>query len=80
MTLTIEDFARELENVSGASHIDPDTPLTKIPDIDSMDLMEWLYEFQNSHPDSGVDASVFENEDGSATLRTFHSRLVKLVG
>lgn len=75
MTLTIEDFARQLEDVSGASSIDPDTPLAEVSDVDSMDLMEWLYNFQTDNPDSAVDATVFENEDGAATLRTFYDRL-----
>lgn len=79
MTLTIEEFAQQLEDVSGAASIDPDTPLTQISDVDSMDLMEWLYNFQTAHPDSGVDAAVFENEDGTATLRTFHARLLDAV-
>jgi hypothetical protein len=79
MNLTLEDFARQLEEVSGASAIDPDTPLAEVSDVDSMDLMEWLYKFQTENPGSGVDAAVFENEDGRATLRTFHTRLVSVV-
>lgn len=79
MDLTLEDFTRQLEEVSGASTIDPDTPLAEVSDVDSMDLMEWLYNFQSENPNSGVDATVFENEDGRATLRTFHTRLLSVV-
>lgn len=79
MTLTIEDFASQLEDVSGAASIEPDTPLAEVPDVDSMDLMEWLYNFQSENPDSSVDATVFANEDGAATLRTFHERLTGTV-
>lgn len=44
-----------------------------------MDLMEWLYGYQSANPDSGVDADVFANEDGSLTLRIVHERLSQRV-
>lgn len=74
----LEDLVSQLESVSGAQRIDPEVPLMQIPDVDSMDLMEWLYTFQNAFPDIKADASLFENEDGKTTLKLVHERLLAL--
>src|SRR5882724_915593 len=47
---TVEDLAAQLQAVSGAAEVDVDAALQQISDIDSLDLMEWLYGFQNKYP------------------------------
>ncbi|MBI9114194.1 hypothetical protein [Sanguibacter suaedae] len=79
MIPTLEVLVEQMQAVSGAPSIDPDAPLVELSEIDSMDLMEWLFSFQSSHPDAGVDAAVFDNEDGSLTIRTVHERLERAV-
>lgn len=74
----LEDLVAQLESVSGAQQIDPEVPLMQIPDVDSMDLMEWLYSFQNDFPEVKADATLFENEDGKTTLKLVHERLMAL--
>lgn len=74
----LEDLVSQLESVSGAQQIDPEVPLMQIPDVDSMDLMEWLYSFQNDFPEVKADATLFENEDGKTTLKLVHERLMAL--
>lgn len=74
----LEDLVGQLESVSGAQQINPEVPLMQIPDVDSMDLMEWLYSFQNDFPEAKADASLFENEDGKTTLKLVHERLMAL--
>jgi hypothetical protein len=76
---TVEDLATQLQDVSGAESIDADAPLQKISDVDSLDLMEWLYNFQSAHPDIPADESLFSDMDDTTTLRTIHSRIVALV-
>lgn len=76
----LEDLVSQLESVSGAQDIDPNVPLMQIPDVDSMDLMEWLYSFQNDFPDIKADAAIFENEDGKTTLKLVHDRLLAVAG
>ncbi|MHA7290689.1 hypothetical protein ACX80V_13690 [Arthrobacter sp. MDT3-24] len=74
----LEALVSQLESVSGAQQIDPEVPLMQIPDVDSMDLMEWLYSFQNDFPEVKADATLFENEDGKTTLKLVHERLMAL--
>ena len=76
---TIEELASQLEAVSGAEKVDPDHPLQHIPDVDSLDLMEWLYGFQNKYPHIPADESLFEDIDDTTTLRTVYERIVALV-
>ncbi|WP_028279341.1 hypothetical protein [Arthrobacter sp. H5] len=76
---TVEELATQLQAVSGAPDVDVDAPLTQLSDVDSMDLMEWLYGFQSQYPELQADASLFQEDgDGGATLRTVHGRLLAL--
>lgn len=77
--LTVEELASQLQAVSGAESVDVDAPLLQIADVDSLDLMEWLYGFQTEHPDIPADESLFQDIDDTTTLRTLHARLVALV-
>lgn len=73
---TLDDVVEQLKAVSGAEDIDPDTPLLHIEDIDSLDLMEWLYGFQESYPDIPADESLFENVDDTVTFRMIYDRIM----
>jgi acyl carrier protein len=76
---TVEDLAAQLQDVSGAESIDVDSALQKISDVDSLDLMEWLYNFQSEYPDIPADESLFSDMDDTTTLRDIHGRIVALV-
>lgn len=76
---TVEDLAAQLEDVSGAESIDADAPLQKLSDVDSLDLMEWLYNFQTAYPHIPADESLFADMDDTTTLRIVHGRIVGLV-
>ena len=76
---TVEELAAQLQDVSGAESVDVDAPLQKISDVDSLDLMEWLYNFQSEYPDIPADESLFSDMDDTTTLRTVHGRIVALV-
>jgi acyl carrier protein len=76
---TIEELASQLEAVSGAQKVDPDQPLQHIADVDSLDLMEWLYGFQNQYPHIPADESLFADIDDTTTLRVVYERIVQLV-
>lgn len=76
---TLEELASQLQAVSGAEAVDADAALLQIADVDSLDLMEWLYGFQNKYPHIPADESLFKNMDDSTTLRTLHERIIGLV-
>jgi acyl carrier protein len=76
---TVEDLAAQLQAVSGAQAVDADAALLHISDVDSLDLMEWLYGFQNAYPHIPADESLFKDMDDSTTLRTVHERILALV-
>ncbi|MBD0672755.1 hypothetical protein [Streptomyces sp. CBMA156] len=76
---TIEDLAEQLQAVSGAREIDADAALQHIADVDSLDLMEWLYGFQNDYPHIPADESLFADIDDTTTLRVVHERILALV-
>ncbi|MEO3870716.1 hypothetical protein ABGB18_18050 [Nonomuraea sp. B12E4] len=75
---TVEDLATQLQAVSGAEAVDVDAALLQLADVDSLDLMEWLYAFQNQYPHIPADESLFKDMDDTVTLRTLHGRLVAL--
>lgn len=77
MIPSLNTLLEQMQTVSGATEIDPDTPLIELSDVDSMDLMEWLYDFQTAHPGSSIDAEIFANEDGLLTVRILHERLLE---
>lgn len=76
---TVEDLARQLQDVSGAKVVDADAALQQIADVDSLDLMEWLYGFQDKYPHIPADESLFKDIDDSTTLRVVHERIMALV-
>lgn len=76
---TLQDVTEQLQDVSGAPQIDPDVALLTVDDIDSLDLMEWLYSFQENYPDIPADESLFEDIDETTTLRTIYERVIATV-
>lgn len=76
---TIEELVQQLAAVSGATEVTPDVPIQHIADVDSLDLMEWLYNFQNEHPDIPADESLFADLDDTTTMRDVHTKLLELV-
>jgi hypothetical protein len=76
---TLQDVTSQLETISGAENIDPDVPILTIDDIDSLDLMEWLYSFQESYPEIPADESLFEEIDETVTLRSLFERVMATV-
>lgn len=75
---TVEELASQLQAVSGAEAVDVDAALLQISDVDSLDLMEWLYGFQNRYPHIPADESLFADIDDSTTLRTVHEKIIAL--
>jgi Phosphopantetheine attachment site len=75
---SLESVLAQLCAVSGAETIDADTPLLQLADVDSLDLMEWLYSFQEAHPGVPADESLFENVDDDTTMRLVYAELVVL--
>jgi acyl carrier protein len=76
---TLDDVVQQLQSVSGAQELDPDAPLLENEDIDSLDLMEWLYTFQEQYPEVPADESLFEDIDSSVTLRAIYTRVMDTV-
>jgi acyl carrier protein len=75
----VEELASQLQAVSGAENVDVDAALLQLADVDSLDLMEWLYGFQNKYPHIPADESLFKDIDDTTTLRAVHGRLMALV-
>jgi hypothetical protein len=73
---TLQDVTKQLETISGAESIDPDVPILTIEDVDSLDLMEWLYSFQEAYPEIPADESLFDEIDESVTLRSVYESVV----
>ena len=76
---TLDDVVAQLKAVSGAPTLDPDAPLLENEDIDSLDLMEWLYNFQEEFPEVPADESLFEDIDPTVTLRDVFARVMDTV-
>jgi acyl carrier protein len=77
---TLEEVIAQLQEMTGAERIDPDAPIVKIDDLDSLDLMEWLYGFQEKYPHIPADESLFEDIDETVTLRSIYERITELAG
>jgi hypothetical protein len=75
---TVEELAAQLAAVSGAAELDVDEAIQRNSDIDSLDLMEWLYGFQNKYPHIPADESLFSHIDDTTTMRDVHAWLVSL--
>ncbi|MDG4762668.1 acyl carrier protein [Solwaraspora sp. WMMD406] len=76
---TLEVSVDRLMAVSRIEDFDPDTPLTS-SGVDSLDLMEWVYDMQERYPDMGVDESIVESIDDTVTFRGIHQQLLTARG
>ncbi len=76
---TLEVSVDRLVAVSRAEGFDPDLPLTT-SGVDSLDLMEWVYDMQERYPDLGVNESIFEGIDDTVTFRAIHRQLLAAHG
>ena len=72
---TLDESVDQLRAVTGLDEFDPDMPLPR-SGVDSLDLVEWLYGFENRHPDLTVDDSLLEHVDDTVTFRDIHDRIV----
>ncbi|MGA4837474.1 phosphopantetheine-binding protein [Streptomyces sp. G45] len=72
---TLEVSVDRLVAVSRVKDFDPDTPLTT-SGVDSLDLMEWVYDMQQRYPDLGVDETIVESIDDTVTFRGVHQQLL----
>ncbi|MEU9235234.1 phosphopantetheine-binding protein [Streptomyces subrutilus] len=76
---SLEVSVERLMAVSRVDAFDPDTPLTT-SGVDSLDLMEWVYDMQERYPDLGVDETIVESIDDTVTFRGIHRQLVSAHG
>jgi len=74
-TPTLDEMIQQLKDLTEVAEIDPDVPLAELSEIDSLDLMEWVYQAQERYA-LAVDESVFEDFDGSSTLRRLFERVM----
>ncbi|MFE2044244.1 phosphopantetheine-binding protein [Streptomyces sp. NPDC059477] len=72
---TLEVSVDRLMTVSRVKVFDPDTPLTA-SGIDSLDLMEWVYDMQERYPALGLDESIVDSIDDTVTFRRIHQQLL----
>ena len=75
-----EAEADQLREVSGAAAVDPDAPIQHIADVDSLDLMEFLYGFQTRYPHIPADESLFKDIDDTTTMRVVTGLIPLLSG
>lgn len=73
---TLDDVILQMQTISGAPALDPDMPLLDIEDIDSLDMMEWLYDFQDKYPELEAQESVFEDIADSTTFRQIYEEIL----
>jgi aryl carrier-like protein len=74
---TLDDSVELLKAVSGLDDFDPDTPL-RSSGVDSLNLVEWVYEMQERHPDVTIDESMLDDVDDAVTFRALHGLMVKV--
>ena len=73
---TLDESVDQLKRVARLDDFDPDVPLPH-SGVDSLDLVEWLYAFQDRHPDITVDESLLEHVDDTVSFRDIHDRIVQ---
>lgn len=73
---TLDESVDLLKAVSGIDDFDPDTPL-RSSGVDSLNLVEWVYEMQERHPDVVIDESMLDDVDGAVTFRALHDQMVR---
>lgn len=76
---TLEESIELLKTVSGLDEFDPDTPL-RSSGVDSLNLVEWVYEMQERHPELGLDESKLDDIDDVVSFRQVHGEMVQAPG
>jgi indole-3-glycerol phosphate synthase len=71
---TLDDSIELLKEVSGVDQIDPDTPLQS-SEVDSLNLVEWVYQMQERHPELAIDEAIVDDVDEATTFRAIHERV-----
>jgi hypothetical protein len=74
---TLDEVIDLFRDATGADDVGPDTPLPTIDDVDSLDLVEWLYEFQQKYPHIPADESLLDDVDETVTLRTIYEQIME---
>lgn len=73
---TLDDSVELLKAVSGLDEFNPDTPL-RSSGVDSLNLVEWIYEMQERHPDMTIDESIVDDVDDDTPFRAVHDQMVQ---
>jgi Phosphopantetheine attachment site len=73
---TLDDSVDLLKTVSGLDDIDPDTPLQS-SEVDSLNLVEWVYEMQERHPEMTIDESIVDSVGETVTFREVHDQMIR---
>jgi hypothetical protein len=73
---TLDESVELLKGVSGLDEFDPDTPLQS-SEVDSLNLVEWVYEMQERHPGLALDESKLDDVDDTTTFRALHDQVVQ---
>jgi hypothetical protein len=45
--------------------------------VDSLNLVEWIYEMQERHPDFTIDEGIVDGVDEHVTFRAIHAQLLQ---
>ena len=73
---TLDASIELLKEVSRVDDFDPDHPLQS-SGVDSLDLVEWVYQMQERHPELGIDESIVDDVDESVTFRAVYEQAVR---
>lgn len=73
---TLDESVDLLKAVSGLDDFDPDKPL-RSSGVDSLNLVEWVYEMQERHPDLAIDESKLDDIDDVTSFRAVHDEMVQ---
>lgn len=77
---TFEEVLEQLEQLADTPDIDPDAPLGSL-DVDSLDLLEWVYALQDDHQLDIDEVRLAElTRDETASLRVVYDKLVLTAG
>jgi acyl carrier protein len=71
---TLDEVLDQLKQIADVDDIDPDRPVIELEEVDSLDLMEWLY---SAREDYGleVDEAIFDDLQETSTLRDVYSMI-----
>ena len=73
---TLDETINDLKDLLEIDDLDADVPISELGEIDSLDLMEWVYRIQEQYSIS-IDESVFDDIDETSTLRQLYELVMK---